>query len=95
MIRVTQYCANGNEQSSHDYETVELAFEACERLKLTFSMYAIAVPVGTTAGCYVYEPRKESHTLEGFRKKLACCCKCSADYYENLYECGIVSRPLI
>lgn len=92
MIRVTQYFANGNEQSSHDYETAEMAFEACERLKLTRSMSAIAKPVGTTSGCYVYDPSKDGHTLEAFKLRLSCCCNSPSEYYENLYAAGIAVR---
>ena len=90
MIRVTFYFSSGREQSSHDCETVEEAFLRCQRT----GMEALAYPVGTTSGCYNWDPGKEGHTLEGFREKLAMCSESCAEYEANLIRAGILKPHL-
>lgn len=87
-IRVTFYFASGKESNSHDYETSELAFEACTR----YAMWALAHPVGTTSGAYSWNPSKE-HNLEDFKAKLAICCNDPAEYSEGLRKLGIACFP--
>jgi len=88
MIRVTFYFASGNVQSEHDCDTIQEAFERCQRM----NMDALAFPVGTTCGAYSWNPSKE-HTLEGFEAKLALCCNSPSEYSENLIKAGIC-RPI-
>jgi hypothetical protein len=82
--RVNLYFLNGNLQSSHDCETVEDAFERLQRS----NMEGMAHPVGTTSGCYTWDPTKE-HTLDGFRDKLAMCCNDAGEYGKRLIDAGI------
>lgn len=86
-IRVTFYFTSGREQSSHDCDTVQEAFERCQRT----GMDALIHPVGTTSGCYSWNPSKV-HTIEGFMAKLAMCRNSAAEYSDNLIEAGIC-RP--
>ena len=84
MIRVTFYFSSGNEQSSHDCQTVQEAFERLQRT----GMQASAHPVGTTSGCYSWDPSKD-HTLEGFKAKLEMCCNDPREYSRRLIDAGI------
>jgi hypothetical protein len=78
-IRVTFYFASGREQSSHDCETIESAFERLQRT----GMDAIAHPVNTTCGAYSWNPSKD-HTLTGFRAKLAMCCNSARNSLDDV-----------
>ena len=84
MIRVTFYFTSGAMQSSHDCHTAEEAFERLQRT----GMQAVAHPVGTTSGCYSWDPSKD-HTLKGFEAKLAMCCNDAGEYSRRLIDAGI------
>lgn len=90
MIRTTFYFSSGREQSSHDCDTVEEAFERCQRMKMDANVFV----VGTTSGGYEWRANQDGHTLEGFKAKLAMCCNSSAEYEEKLIEAGILKPHL-
>lgn len=65
MIRIVIYLEGGQEQSSHDCLTVQDAFERLERA----NMRAMAYPLASTSGAYIWRPNSH-HTLESFADKM-------------------------
>lgn len=66
MIRTTFYFeGTGREQSSHDCATIQEAYARCQRM----NMHAIAFPVGTVGGGYMWRPNAEN-TLERFEARM-------------------------
>ena len=68
MIRVAFYFWTGREQSSHDCESVEAAYERMERTH----MDAIAFKMGTNSGLYCWRPTA-TNTLEALRTAMDLC----------------------
>jgi fructose/tagatose bisphosphate aldolase len=68
MIRVTFSFWTGREQSSHDCESVEAAYERMERT----NMEAIAFKLGTYHGLYCWRP-SATNTLEALRVAMEAC----------------------
>ncbi len=90
-ITLKTYNRNGSLRATAFYSTPKQAFDAM----LAAGLEALAHPTGTTSGAYNYDPRKSGHTLEGFERKLACCCNSPAEYYRRMEDAGIVARVSI
>ncbi len=59
MIRVTFYFATGREQSCHDCDSIESAYERLART----GMLAHAYPVGSPSGLYIWRPDVNNDAL--------------------------------
>ena len=64
-IRTIFYFATGREQSTHDCESVQAAFDRCVRMNMDANVH----PVGTTKGVYVWRPGV-NNTIESMANKL-------------------------
>jgi hypothetical protein len=64
-IRVTMFFSTGREQSSHDCDTIQDAFDRCQRS----GMLAHAYPVGTSEGIYIWRA-EAPNTLEAFTRAM-------------------------
>jgi hypothetical protein len=89
-ISVKFYDRYGRRCGAAEYSGADEAFTAIA----ASGRDAIAHPVGTTAGAYVWDVRRGGHTLEGFKAKLAMCCNDPAEYSTRLIVAGICRMPV-